>query len=343
MLFNLFMSVAPYVTERKVLKGHILLDANEHYTQWVNIPPESLINLNRYPDQDSLEFRKKLSAKYCQPLAAENILVTSGSMEAIDLLMYSLKPNKLIINYPGYDFYSHRAQLHRIPTEHVTLAKHGQPDTDSILASNDGQDMLVLINPNNPTGKLIDPAIVEELSIKFKGYIIIDEAYIEYAGLSRSYQHLITRNPRIVILRTFSKAWGLAGARLGYILAASGLIKDLHTHKITYSVSAFALASGLAALDQIEELRAHVSQSMKAKDLLCNRIRSIGYTVENTDANFILITLEDPLYFAKQLKESGVIVRPRSGIGNTNVLRITVGSRSENNKLVDLLKELGRE
>src|ERR1700720_4478113 len=122
-----------YKTERMSLRTHVLLDANEHYHQWVNIPNKVLSTLNRYPDKSALALRLALASKYCYPLTPSNIFISSGSIEAIDLLIASYTPKKILINTPSYDVYSLRATAHRVPIDTVPLDKYGQPNINKLI------------------------------------------------------------------------------------------------------------------------------------------------------------------------------------------------------------------
>ncbi|MEK7153560.1 MAG: aminotransferase class I/II-fold pyridoxal phosphate-dependent enzyme, partial [Patescibacteria group bacterium] len=205
-----------YQTERQVISNGIMLDANEHYKQWVKVPGTALAGLNRYPDSSAIALRQKLAECYCgEDIQTENILITSGSIEAIDVLIAAYKPSSLILNTPSYDVYKLRADAHGCRCELIPLNSASQPQVDRIIEKATEGSMVVFISPNNPTGKLMDPALVRKVIQKSQGMVVIDEAYIEFAGLQNSMQSLVKEYPNVIILRTFSKAWGLAGIRLG--------------------------------------------------------------------------------------------------------------------------------
>lgn len=332
-----------YKTERTNIDNFILLDANEHYKQWVKIPGNALTSLNRYPDKTALKLRTSLAKSYCGPLSPENIFVSSGSIEAIDLLIQSCRPQTIMINTPSYDVYSLRATAHSVKTISIPLFSNGQPDVNSLLANTNNKDMIILINPNNPTGELLDRTTIKHLLDNFTGILIIDEAYIEYSGLEHSMQNLIRSHNNIVIIRTFSKAWGLAGVRLGYVLGNSNIINRLQAFQNPYSVSTVALAAGLAALEQINGLPRHVQRTIRAKNEMLDKLKKIGVNATNTDANFILIPCNDAYEISAALKSEGVLVRPRILPQSKNsFLRVTVGSPHENRKFIEALSRINQ-
>lgn len=338
--YNMYVKIIPYTTERGNTSHNILLDANEHYEQWVDIPASSLLNLNRYPDQQCKFLSEKLAKTYCRPFTPDQILIASGSIEIIDLLMYSIKPKQLIVNFPCYDVYMSRASVHGIQSKAIPFKDDGQPDADYILSLNNTNDLLILINPNNPTGHLVNSKVIEKIINNFKGTIVIDEAYIEFSGLHKSFQNLIFRSSRVIVLRTFSKAWGLAGVRLGYALSSPAIINKLKQYKNSYSVNSIAIAAGLSALDKIDILNKNVSYILQEKSRLIRDLKHHGIKVYDTSANFVLIDIKNPIIVANMLKDNGVIVRPRQVLNDKSVLRVTVGSKFDNIHLLSVLKEL---
>ena len=338
------MVIQQYFTERDSRTSSILLDANEHYRQWVTLPLDMLEGLNRYPDRHAIEFRKALVGHYTPRFDIDNILPTAGSIEAIDLLMTALRPSKLIVNVPGYDVYEQRASVHGIATQRVPFTPDGQPDVPAIIKCADENSVVVLIHPNNPTGKLVAEQIGQDVIDNFPGLIVIDEAYIEYSGLEVSFERFVLTNPNVIILRTFSKAWGLAGVRLGYVVAHPTLIQRLATAQTIYSVSRFALRAGVCALQQNSLMRTEVIETLENKRLLYNRLFEAGIPAIDSQANFLLINPHDTSKVHRGLADRGILVRPRQLIyGQQDHLRLTVGSETENELLYRVLLETVNE
>lgn len=330
-----------YQTERQVIDSSVMLDANEHYKQWVKVPGSALTYLNRYPDSSATALRQKLADGYCgNGIQTENILVTSGSIEAIDVLITAYNPNVLILNTPSYDVYKLRADAHGCPYELIPLDLSSQPQTDLIIEKTKGGSMVIFINPNNPTGKLMDPALVRRVIENSQGMVIIDEAYIEYAGLQNSMQLLTKEYPNVIILRTFSKAWGLAGIRLGYIISNEDNIRHLTSYRNAYSVNSAALTIGLHALDQQDELKIQVERTLEYKNDLIYQFECAGIAVHKTEANFIVLDIPDAHTVHQALRQKSILVRPRPLLGNLRQgLRITIGSPNENQAMFNAVLE----
>jgi histidinol-phosphate aminotransferase len=328
-----------YQTERQTVNNSIMLDANEHYKQWVKVPNSALTNLNRYPDSSALALRHKLAESYCGGgMQPKNILITSGSIEAIDVLITAYKPSRLILNTPTYDVYKLRAAAHGSPCELIPLDTSSQPQADKIIEQAKKGSMVVLISPNNPTGKLMEPALVRKIAQNSQGMVVIDEAYIEFAGLQNSMQLLAKEYPNVIVLRTFSKAWGLAGIRLGYIISQEHNIRHLAPYRNAYSVNALALTIGLHALDQQDELKVQIENVLECKSNLIYQFERVGITAYETDANFILLDIPDVHTVHQALRQQSILVRPRPLLGNQrHGLRITVGSPDENKAMFDAI------
>lgn len=330
-----------YQTERQTIGKSIMLDANEHYTQWVKVPNSALAGLNRYPDSSAMALRQKLAECYCgEDIRAENILITSGSIEAIDVLIAAYKPRNLILNTPSYDVYKLRADAHGCPCEFIPLDSASQPQVDSIIERAQEGSMVVFISPNNPTGKLMNPDLVRKVVETSRGIVVIDEAYIEFAGLQSSMQSFVKEYPNVIVLRTFSKAWGLAGVRLGYIISSEQNIRYLAPYRNAYSVNAVAIAVGLHALDQQDELLLQVQRTLKHKDNLVRQFELAGISVHKTEANFIVLDIHDVPTVHQALRQKSILVRPRPLLGNLRQgLRVTIGSPDENKAMFNAIVE----
>ncbi len=331
-----------YRTDRdNATKDSMLLDANEHPTQWASLHVSALLNLNRYPDSKLNSILVDLIAKNNKGLSSENIVLTAGSIAGIDLLIDYVNPETVILNKPTYDLYSQRSVAKNKKVLTVQLDADYQPDVQEILKLNNEASLLVLIHPNNPTGNLMDYSKLQQLIAEFKGKIIIDEAYIEYSGLNYSYYKQVIKNQNIFVLRTFSKAWGLAGARIGYVLCESSHKDSLEALKQPYSVSSIGLEAAVSAMTQMDKLESEVKSVLKQKSLVFERLSTMGYSVENTQTNFLIIKSRKSDHMARILSENSIVVRPRSILGTFNdCIRVTVGSSEENELLLRVLSDL---
>ena len=331
-----------YQTERQVIGNGIMLDANEHYKQWVKMPGSALTCLNRYPDSSAMALRQKLAECYFgDGIQTENIFITSGSIEAIDVLIAAYKPSALILNTPSYDVYKLRADAHGCPCELIPLDPSSQPQADRIIEKAKEGSMVVFISPNNLTGKLMEPALVRRVIKNSQGMVIIDEDYIEFAGLQNSMQSLAKEYPNVILLCTFSKAWGFAGIRLGYIISNEDNIRHLMPYRNAYSVNTVALTVGLHALDQQDELKVQVERILEHKSDLIYRFKHAGIAVHGTEANFIVLDIPDVHTVHQALRKKSILVRPRPLLGNLRQgLRITVRSPDENRAMFNAVLEV---
>lgn len=189
-----------------------MLDANENFEQWVKIDWKKIKNLHRYSDNACLALRKKLVQVYLPGFMPENIVIGSGSNELIDLLIRSLvkKGERMVLSEPTYGLYESRATLHKKVCRKI--ARYNNKHFLSALKkASQGAKLVVLCSPENPTGELLTGDMLNEIRKWYKGFLVIDEAYIEFAGLEKSLVSFSKRK-KLLVLRTFSKAWGLAAA-----------------------------------------------------------------------------------------------------------------------------------
>lgn len=340
---NNIANLEPYTCARDLYKQGVFLDANENYQQWVKINWSKITDLNRYPDSSSDELRAKLVQSYAKGFKKDNIFVCCGSDEAIDLLIRGFVENdeSIMIMDPSYSVYQVQAAINSVGCKKIVLKPNFSLDITTIKKNLAKVKIIFLCSPNNPTGSLIQASEVLNILKVYKGLIVIDEAYIEFSGLENSLAELIKINKQIVVLRTFSKAWGLANIRLGYVLADRAVVEVLLKIKNSYNVSGVSQMIGLQALDQIDKLKESVQETLELKKKLEEQFRSLGYKIISTQANFILLRIPNATAVYKQLAKKGLIVRDRSNLPYLgNVLRITVGSPKENAELVKAIKQI---
>lgn len=332
-------NLKPYSSARSEFHGEaqVFLDANEN--SFGSPLPQ---NYNRYPDPLQLELKEKLSN--IKGVPAKNIFLGNGSDEAIDLLFRIFcEPghDNVIICPPTYGMYEVSANINNVALKRIPLLPNFELDVEGILEKMNSQSRLLFVcSPNNPTGNSLNPDDVELLVQKFTGIVVVDEAYINYSK-KPSLIKWLTEYPNLVILQTFSKAWGLAALRLGMAFASEAIIEYMNKVKPPYNINLATQQLGLSALDNINWVNEHIRQTVTEREKLVKEMKSLP-VVEKlyaTDANFFLAKVNDPKRVYNYLVSKGIIVRDRSKITLCEgCLRITVGTPEENNLLIDVLK-----
>ncbi|HNR16958.1 MAG TPA: histidinol-phosphate transaminase [Chitinophagaceae bacterium] len=332
--------MTPYSSARHEFSGAatIFLDANEN--SFGSPLPQ---NYNRYPDPLQLPLKEKISSIKGVPV--QNIFLGNGSDEAIDLLLRIFcEPgkNNIIIFPPTYGMYEVCAEVNNIEVKKVPLTTSFQLDLDAIEASvNEHTKLIFVCSPNNPTGNSINRSDIEILLNNFNGIVVIDEAYINYAK-QKTFIPELTEYPNLVILQTLSKAWGLAGLRLGMAFAGQPLIDYMNKVKYPYNINSATQQLALEALGNISSVNNWTKTTVDQKEFLAAELLklSITQTVYPSDANFILVRLTGAKKIYEYLSAKGIIVRDRSKvILCDDCLRITIGTPEENKQLIEALKQ----
>lgn len=325
------MALKPYTSARDEYHGtaEVYLDANE------NPYPSPY---NRYPDPLALAVKEKLAA--IKGVDPAQIFLGNGSDEAIDLLIRAFcEPNQdsILVSEPTYGMYSVCADVNAVNVQRVSLTPDFGLDLDAFPKTFDATTKIIfLCSPNNPTGNLLSREKIQEVLKRFYGLVVIDEAYIDFAK-SKSFLQELSKYPNLVVLQTFSKAWGLAGLRLGMCFAAPEIISILNKIKYPYNVNVKTQELALDALENKYKTDIWVEEILSQRDKLAAGLRSLRMTekVFHSDANFLLVRVKDALGTYQQLVREGVIVRDRSRVMLCyNCLRITVGTPEENEKLL---------
>lgn len=328
------LALTPYSTARDEYKGPlgIFLDANE------NPYPNGY---NRYPDPAQKELKELLSG--IKGVPADRIFIGNGSDEAIDLafrIFCEPRIDNAVAICPSYGMYRVAAAINDVEMREVQLGCDFSLDTEAIIAAADAHTkLLFLCSPNNPSGNLFPRAQVEELLEKFPGMVVLDEAYIDFAD-EQGLLAEIDRWPNLIILQTLSKAWGMAGLRLGLAFATREVMDIFARVKYPYNINvvtqrivADQLRLSADVKSQIDEIKSERRRVMAALDA------SPAVTkVWPSDSNFVLISTPRPRELYDRLIAAGVIVRDRSKIpGCEGCLRITIGTPEENDKLIELI------
>lgn len=316
-----------------------MLDANEN-----SLADENDEWFSRYPDPLQKNLKARISAIKGVPV--ESIFIGNGSDEAIDLLVRATcRPgmDSILICPPTYGMYEVAAQIQEASVREVALNNDFQLDVPAIKAAMDETTrLLFLCSPNNPTGNLLREEDVRALIECFPGLVVLDEAYIDFAS-SASWVGRLNQYPNLVILQTLSKAWGLAGARVGLAFADASIIAVLNRIKPPYNVSKPAQEAAFRALENCERVDEWVRTLIAGRELLAQSLRemSIVQQVFPSNANFLLVRFAGSGRIHQQLLQRGIVVRNRSNmLLCEDCLRITVGSRVQNEKLINTLKEI---
>lgn len=324
----------PYSTARDEYTGGdlgIFLDANES-------PYDN--GLNRYPDPHQKLLKERISS--IKGIPVENIFLGNGSDEAIDLcyrVFCTPGKDKALAIAPSYGMYSVAAAMNDVPLKKVQLKDDFSLDTRAIL-SESGAKLLFLCSPNNPSGNSFPREEILSLADSFQGIVVVDEAYIDFSS-APSLAEDIGGHPNIIILQTLSKAWGLAGLRIGLAIAAAPVIELFSKLKYPYNINGPAQQTALERLSP--ELKAsHVKEILRERERLEKELPAFPCVqkVYPSDANFLLVRVDDPDGLYNLLISSGIIVRNRSRVkGCEGCLRITVGTPQENSRLLDILRD----
>ncbi len=322
-------ALCPYSTARDEYQGSVgvFLDANE------NPFPNGY---NRYPDPRQRVLKERVSALKGVPV--RQIFLGNGSDEAIDLVLRIFCTpgrDKALCISPSYGMYSVAADINDVALEPVLLGKDFSLPTEEILAAGTDAKLLFLCSPNNPSGNAFPRAQLEGLIARFPGIVVVDEAYADFSAKG-SLVEVLDRYPNLVILQTFSKAYGLAGLRLGMAFASAYIIELMNRVKYPYNISQLTQDTALKALEQ-EPPVALLVREREALQALLPRYRFVK-KLYPSDANFLLVQVADADALYQYLLEKGIIVRNRSRVPLCEgCLRITVGTPEENQELIAAL------
>ena len=321
----------------------VMLDANENSLG--SVGPD---DFSRYPDPHQRAIKADLAK--IKGIRPDQIFLGNGSDEAIDLLVrLTCTPGQdsIIICPPTYGMYEVAANLNDVRVERLPLTADFQLPTNAaeMLAASRAK-LVFLCSPNNPTGNLLAQEAIEAILANFSGLVIVDEAYADFAD-APSWITRLAEFPRLVVMQTFSKAWGLAGLRLGVAYASPALIGYLNKIKPPYNISAATQQHALAALANAPQLPEMRSELLRGRDWLGQQLAhlSIVEHIFPSDANFLLVRFNvDATAVYDALSNRGIVVRNRtSQPGCAGCLRLTVGTASENAQLVQALAEIGSE
>jgi histidinol-phosphate aminotransferase len=329
-------ALMPYSSARDDFQGDasVFLDANENP---FNAP------YNRYPDPLQRKLKDKIAD--IKGVKTENIFLGNGSDEPIDLIIRAFcEPgiDNIISIDPTYNMYKVAADINNVEYRKVLLSENFELNADKILEAIDKNSKLIfLCSPNNPTGNYLNEAEVEKIVTKFSGIVVLDEAYIDFST-KIGFLGKLNNYPNLVILQTFSKAWGLASIRLGMAFASKSIISYLNKIKYPYNINILTQQFALEALEKSSEKDDWVQLILNNKTILEEELELVNVVkkIYPSDSNFILVKVDDPLMVYNYLVENKIIVRNRSSVSLcAGCLRITVGTQDENDLLLKALKK----
>ncbi|MCD8739453.1 histidinol-phosphate transaminase [Mucilaginibacter roseus] len=331
--------LVPYSSARDEFKGEasVYLDANENA---FGSPLDTAYN--RYPDPLQYKVKKRLSE--IKGVPPRNIFLGNGSDEAIDVLFRSFcNPgvDNVILVPPTYGMYEVSANINDIETRKVLLTEDYQLNLEGIAEAIDEHTKMIFIcSPNNPTGNSINREDVETLLANFSGLVVVDEAYINFSRQKTFIQEL-TEYANLVVLQTLSKAWGLAGLRVGMAFASEEIIEVMNKVKPPYNINEASQQLALEALNNIDTVNSWIKETLTQRDKLVLQLKNFDFVLDiyPSDANFILVKTTGARDIYNYLVQQGIIVRDRSKVELCEgCLRITIGTPAENETLINALQ-----
>ncbi|MEP6466327.1 MAG: histidinol-phosphate transaminase [Parafilimonas sp.] len=338
-LRNNVKKLIPYSSARSEFEGdaQIFLDANEN-----SLGSVLNNNFHRYPDPLQKKLKGKISS--IKNIPTDNIFIGNGSDEAIDLLIRAFcNPSKdnILIFPPTYGMYEVAAEINDVAINKVLLTENFQLDINAVKQGiNENTKIIFVCSPNNPTGNLLDQESIEWLLQNFTGIVVIDEAYIDFAD-RESWIKRLNEFQNLVVLQTLSKAWGLAGLRIGFAYASKEIIQVLNKIKPPYNISEATQQFALQALQNEKGTKEKITVLIQQKDRLLQAFQQFIFikNIYPSDANFILIKAKNANDLYKYLLSKNIVVRNRSSqLLCENCLRVTVGTPEENDSLLNAFK-----
>jgi histidinol-phosphate aminotransferase len=329
----------PYKPTNK--RPNIKLDANESNNfLFNNTLTLKGIPLNLYPDSQSSSLKQRLSLLH--GVDEESIMVGSGSSELIELVIKTyLNPGDTLLSIdPTFAMYEIYTTIHSGNYVKVPVDESYAIDMEQLTreAKHLNPSIIILCSPNNPTGERISKDAITTLLKSSESLVLVDEAYMDFTGEAHSMKHAVNTYSNLIVTRTFSKAYGLAGARLGYLFTSKNIIDDLSRVKTPYSVNALTQALGLEALKDSSKIFTHCKGVKIRREALKESLRDLGLVVLDSEANFLYLISNDARLKDKLLNYDIAIRAFENTVPAT--YRITVGSEEENNALLTALKEV---
>ena len=338
------VNLQPYTSARDEYTGKegIFLDANEN--PYGSVTDE---DYNRYPDPYQLELKEEI-AKIKQ-VKSSQIFLGNGSDEAIDLLFRAFcNPGKdnVILLPPTYGMYEVSAGINDVETRKIPLTPDFQLQPELILKAVDENTKIIFVcSPNNPSGNKVKREDILRLLREFNGLVVVDEAYIDFSD-EPSFTTHIGEFGNLLVMQTFSKAWGLASLRLGMAFASKKMIKILNRIKPPYNISGLTQETVLASIKKVEKVNAMIADILQEREFLKEEMGKLDFVqkIHPSHANFLLVQIPNASHVYDDLIEEKIIVRNRSKVQLCEeCLRISVGTRAENEAFIQALKKIYTE
>lgn len=341
---NNIKRLKPYTCARDLYSNGILLDANEN-SFGSSFQELEELHLNRYPDPHQVDLRNAVSKLL--NIDAEKLFFGVGSDEIIDLLIRIFcepREDQVMLLEPTYGMYKVACDINNVETVSPLLNDSFQIDFAEVEKYySDKVKIIFACSPNNPTGNLLNKNDILQLCRNFNSIIVVDEAYIDFAPGEASLINEVVNYPNLIVMRTFSKAWGLAGVRLGYCTADEEIISYLFKVKAPYNINALTRYAVLKSIKNEMKKETVVSAIISERIRVENELKSISAIINiyPSDANYLLIRLPNAKVIQKKLAENGIVIRDRSSQPKLdNCLRITIGTKEENDALLEKLKDI---
>ena len=300
---------------------------------------KNLNQLSHYPDPESREAKKEISGYF--KIDYENIILGNGSTELIYLIVQTLKPKKALVTIPTFCEYERALSNNNIPIEFYQSEEELEfsISINKIISQLEGIDLVFLCNPNNPTGRRLELSGIEQILNKVSGIVLVDEAYYEFSGLTAA--GLLSRYDNLIILRTFSKALGLAGLRVGYMLACPSVVSYIDRVRSPFNVNAFAQAAAVEVLENIDTVTERIEIIKSERKRLTELLTEFeSLQCFESWSNFILVRSPYAGEIYKRLQAAGIYIKSFSEPILKDCLRVTIGSRLENDRFYEIVKEV---
>lgn len=343
--------VAPYASARRLARTGLRLDANEN-----GLGSGVGDELHRYPDPAGGTLRESL-AGYLD-VEPERLWIGSGADDAIDVLVRALVDPRqpLVTTTPSYDMYRQRGAAHGARVRQVALDDEFDLDVEGTIDAAVDAPLVMLCSPNNPTGNLLSRDRILAVLERTGAVVAVDEAYVEFARAGASAASCASSAPesspslaslagtpgaeRLVVIRTLSKAWGLAGLRTGYLVGAPGLVGVLDVVGLPYRLTTPAIRFGTQALAAPDDMRRRRDRIVTERERVSDALRALGLGVLPSEANFLLFFVADPAAVQERLaRRHGIVIRRRDGLpGLDGALRVTIGAPGDNDRFLAALE-----
>lgn len=325
------LKLRPYSSAREEFSGigEIFLDANESpYGQY-----------NRYPDPNQGELKKRIAAIKC--ISEKNIFIGNGSDEVIDLVLRVFcqpQHDKALCFFPSYGMYEVSAAINEVELIQLPLNGNFQIDLNSLdqYLKDPYLKVIFLCSPNNPTGNILQD--VRYILSNFEGIVVLDEAYIDFSSTT-SFLSILNEYPNLIVMQTLSKAFGMAGLRLGMAFASQTILSYLIKLKPPYNVSKPNQELAVSLLLDLDRIKGSIDEIKHQRSWLAEELKKLVVKVYPSEANFLLVEVKDANKIYEQLLGQGIVTRNRNGVVR-NCIRLTVGTPFENQRLVAALNQI---